>query len=288
MAKNTKNSIEVQGQAIRYRDIDGSFYLCITDMAKLVDARTDQVIGNWLRNLSTLDFIFEWEKKHNSVDFNPLKFEGFRNRAGRVGFVVSAKQLIGEAQIKCIQSKSGRYGGTYAHSTIAIEFCSAISPAFKLGVIEEYQRLKEEEYQKLGDPWDLRRELTKANYPLMTEATRANLVPSQLVGTRREGQIFASEADLLNQVVFGMTAKQWRQRNPDAKGNIRDNANMLDLLLLTNLQALNAKLIEWDSDSDQRFQMLTDEARRQRSILGQSKALQRLMDKTDRQKKLKK
>ncbi|MEM9921349.1 MAG: KilA-N domain-containing protein [Bacteroidota bacterium] len=288
MARNTKKSIEVQGQAIRYQDIEGDFYLCITDMAKLVDARTDQVIGNWLRNLSTLDFIFEWEQKHNAPNFNPLKFEGFRSRAGRVGFVVSAKQLMAEAKIRCIQSKSGRYGGTYAHSTVAIEFCTAISPAFKLGVIEEYQRLKEAEYQKLGDPWDIRRELTKANYPLMTESTRAKLVPAKLVGTRKEGQIFANEADLLNMVVFGMTARQWRQANPEASGNIRDSASMLDLLVLTNLQALNAKLIEWDSDSQQRYEMLQEEAARQRSILSKSKALQRLTAKSDQQKRLKK
>ena len=285
MAKK-KQTIAVQGQDIRYQEFEDHYYLCITDMAKLVDSRTDQVIGNWLRNLSTLDFIYEWEAKYNAAHFNPLKFEGIRNRAGRVGFVVSAKQLINEANIRCIVSKAGRYGGTYADSTVALEFCTAISPKFKLGVIEEYQRLKEQEYQKLGDPWDIRRELAKANYPLMKDSTRSHLVPAKLVGTKKERQIFANEADLLNTAVFGRTAKQWQLANPDAKGNMRDHASTLELLVIANLEVLNSKLIEWGCDSTQRYELLTKEAERQRGILSRNDAVKRLEGKVDKQKKL--
>ena len=194
-------------------------YICLTDMARYKDPkRTDYVIQNWLRNRTTIEFLGIWEHLNNP-DFKPIEFDGFRKQAGLNSFVLTAKQWIEKTGAIGLVSKSGRYGGTYAHKDIAFEFASWISVEFKLYLIKEFQRLKDEEHKQLG--WDIRRNLTKINYRIHTDAIKANLIPAELSKTQ-VNLVYATEADVLNMSLFGMTAKQWRDANPDKEGNIRD------------------------------------------------------------------
>ena len=272
-----KKSINVEGAEIALVSLDGRDYISLTDIARQVDERTGQVLGNWLRNAGTLDFLFEWETLYNEAGFNVLKFEDIRKGAGRVGFVLSATQWIETTGAIGIVSKTGRYGGTFAHSDIAFEFCSAISARFKLQLIREFQRLKYDEADRKGLTWNLRRELAKANYPIHTDAVRSNLVPLMEWNTKRESLHFANEADMLNAVIFGITAKQWREANPTAKGNIRDGATVEQLQVLANMESANALLIENGFSKDERFLILSKRAGRELEILegvNQSKKIQ--------------
>lgn len=270
-----KKQINVDGVVISINKMNKDSYISLTDIAKRADARTDLVLSNWLRNAGTMDFLFEWETIYNA-DFNPFKFEGIRKEAGKVGFVMTAKKWIQTTNAIGIISKAGRYGGTYAHQDIALEFCSAISARFKLLLIREFQRLKEEEAQLLGESWNIQRLLTKSNFHIQTAAIRENLVPLMQKGTKLEGFYHASELDMLNLIIFGMTAKEWKQANPEKKGNVRDHANKLQLVVLNNLQAINAVLIEDGMPKKDRANKLLKIATTHMQVLFDTEPIKRL------------
>ncbi|MBW1795345.1 MAG: KilA-N domain-containing protein [Deltaproteobacteria bacterium] len=192
-------------------------YICITDIARYKHSdRTDDLIRNWLRNRNTIEFLGIWEHLNNP-DFKPVEFDGFRKQAGLNSFTLTPKQWIEKTNAIGLISKAGRYGGTYAHKDIAFEFASWISVEFKLYLIKEFQRLKDEEQKQLG--WDIKRNLVKINYRIHTNAIKENLIPPELT-SRQINLVYASEADILNMALFGMTAGQWRDANPNKKGNI--------------------------------------------------------------------
>ena len=213
-------------------------YISITDIARYKSDEPKDVIKNWMRSKDTLEFLGLWEKLHNS-NFKGVEFDSFKNQAGSNVFTMSPQKWIESTNAIGIVSKSGRYGGTYAHSDIAFEFASWISPEFKLYIIQDYKRLKTEETSKLSHSWNLNREISKLNYKIHTDAIKANLIPPELTPVQIS-YTYANEADLLNTVLFGKTAKQWRVENPEAKGNIRDQATIYQLLVLANMESYNA------------------------------------------------
>ena len=236
-------------------------FISLTDIAKYKSDDPTAVIQNWMRNRDVIDFLGLWESLHNP-DFNPLEFEGFRNQAGANAFTMSPKKWIDATQAIGIVSKSGRYGGTFAHSDIAFEFASWISAEFKLYIIKDYKRLKYEENSRLSLNWNLNREISKLNYHIHTDAIKSNLIPPDLT-QEQIGYTYASEADLLNVALFGKTAKQWRTGNTDKKGNIRDYATLNQLLVLANMESYNAILIEQGKPQSERLILLHDLAVRQ-------------------------
>ena len=240
-------------------------YISLTDMAtaKEGDNRSADIIKNWLRNRYTIEFLGTWEVIHNP-DFKVVEFDHFRMSAGLPSFVLSASEWIERTNAIGIIVKKGRYGGTYAHKDIAFEFGSAISVPFKLYLIEEFQRLKTEEQRLLG--WSAKRELSKINYRIHTDAIKQNLVPAE-VTPAQASIIYASEADVLNVAMFGVTAKQWREANPDLKGNIRDYATINELICLSNMENLNAVFIEQGMTQGERLVKLNQIAIHQMSVL---------------------
>jgi len=210
-------------------------YISLTDIAKFKSDDPTAVIGNWMRNRNTVEYLGIWESLYNP-DFNPIEFEGFRKEAGLNAFTLSPKKWIEATSAIGIISKSGRYGGTYAHKDIAFKFAAWISVEFELYIVKEFQRLKAEEQKLLG--WSAKRELSKINYRIHTDAIKHNLIPSEVTPVQAS-IIYASEADVLNVAMFGMTAKQWREANPDLKGNIRDYATINELICLSNMENLN-------------------------------------------------
>lgn len=248
-------------------------YICLTDIAKYKNAEgSDDLIRNWLRNRNTLEFLGIWEHLNNP-DFNPVEFDGFRKLAGLNSFTLTPKQWIDKTNAIGIVSKPGRYGGTYAHKDIAFEFASWISVEFKLYLIKEFQRLKDEELKQLG--WDIRRNLTKINYRIHTDAIKENLVPPQLT-PKQVNLVYAMEADVLNMALFGMTAKQWRDANPGKKGNIRDEADISQLVCLSNLENLNALFIQEDTPQADRLLKLNQIAIHQMKLLIDDPSVKRL------------
>jgi len=232
--------INVKGRDIVIFSQKEEDYICITDIARYKNSdRTDDLIRNWLRNRNTIEYLGVWEQLNNP-DFKPVEFDGFKKQAGLNSFTLTPRQWIEKTNAIGIISKSGRYGGTYAHKDIAFEFASWISVEFKLYLIKEFQRLKEEERKQLG--WDIRRNLTKINYRIHTDAIKENLIPAEL-SKQQINNVYASEADVLNMALFGKTAKEWRDTNPDKKGNIRDYADICQLVCLSNLENLNAHFI---------------------------------------------
>jgi hypothetical protein len=228
-------SIEVSVQSDKKED-----YISLTDIARYKNQdRSDDLVRNWLRNRNTIEFLGIWETLNNP-NFNSVEFDGFRMQAGLNSFAITPKQWIEKTNAIGIFSKAGRYGGTYAHKDIAFEFASWISVEFKLYLIKEFQRLKDEELKQLG--WDIRRNLTKINYRIHTDAIKQNLIPPEL-SKQQINLVYASEVDILNVALFGMTAKQWQDKHPNEKGNIRDVANVSQLLCLANLENLNAHFI---------------------------------------------
>lgn len=251
----------------------GQDYLCITDIARYRDPeRTDDLIRNWIRNRNTIEFLGIWETLNNS-DFNPVEFDGFRKQAGLNSFTMTPKQWIEATNAVGIISKAGRYGGTYAHPDIAFEFASWISVEFKLYLIKEFQRLKEEELKQLG--WDIRRNLAKINYRIHTDAIKENLIPPELIRAQINF-IYASEADVLNVALFGQTARQWRDAHPNDKGNIRDHANVAQLVCLSNLENFNAHFIKEGVPQAERLQRLNHIAIEQMKLLTEEPGARRL------------
>ena len=240
MAKNKK--IEVKGTEITILKGDTEDFISLTDIARYKDAaNTDSIIQNWLRNRNTIELLGFWEQLYNPI-FKPLEFEGFRKQAGLNSFVLTPKKWIETTNAIGVVSKSGRYGGTFAHKDIAFEFASWISIEFKLYIIKEFQRLKEDENNRQKLDWNLQRTLAKVNYTIHTDAIKERLIPGKLT-PKQISLVFASEADLLNMALFGKTAADWRAENPDIKGNIRDDSTLEQLVVLSNLESINAVLV---------------------------------------------
>jgi hypothetical protein len=259
-----KQKLQVLDHTISTTARDGVEYICITDIAKFKGTdRAAHIIGNWLRNRNTVEFLGIWEQLNNP-DFKVLEFEDFKKQAGLNSFTLTPKQWIGTTGAVGLLSKAGRYGGTFAQKDIAFEFASWISVEFKLYLIKEFQRLKEQEFQQLG--WDIRRNLAKVNYIIHTDAIRENLIPESLTPAQIN-YVYASEADVLNVALFGTTARQWRDANPEATGNMRDHANVHQLLCLANLESMNAHFINERVPQPERLVRLNEIAIRQMRVL---------------------
>ena len=258
--------IIVQNTQINVLNFKEQDYISLTDMAsaKEGDSRAADVIKNWIRSRYTIEFLGTWEIIHNP-NFKVVKFDHFRKSAGLPSFVLSASEWIEQTNAIGIIVKKGRYGGTYAHKDIAFEFGSAISVPFKLYLIEEFQRLKTEEQQQLG--WSAKRELSKINFRIHTEAIKQKLIPQEVTSVQAS-IIYANEADVLNVAMFGMTAKQWREANPELKGNIRDYATINELICLSNMENLNAVFIDQGIPQGERLIKLNQIAIQQMRILG--------------------
>jgi len=267
MNKIIKDTIHANGIDIGIYTSDfENEYISLTDIARYKSDSPDDVIKNWLRNKDIIEFLGLWESLNNP-GFKPVEFDGFKKQAGSNAFTLSPKKWIESTSAIGIISKSGRYGGTYAHSDIAFEFASWISPEFKLYIIQDYKRLKTEETSKLSLNWNLNREISKLNYKIHTDAIKANLIPPELTPIQIS-YTYANEADLLNTVLFGKTAKQWRDENPEAKGNIRDHATIYQLLVLANMESYNAVLINQGKSQAERMTLLHELAVQQLSTLG--------------------
>lgn len=260
MKKNRK--IVVQGSEIAVFNSEEQDYISLTDMVRDIE-NGSALIEKWLRNKNTIEFLGIWEQIYNP-DFNSPEFEGIKNQAGLNRFVLSVKQWVTKTNSVGIIAKAGRYGGTYAHKDIAFEFASWVSPQFKIYLIKEFQRLKDEELKQLG--WDIRRNLTKINYRIHTDAIKENLIPDDLTAPQIS-YVYANEADVLNMALFGKTAKQWRDENPDKKGNIRDYANVSQLVCLANLENLNSMFIKEELSQPERLKKLNQIAIHQMKIL---------------------
>jgi len=270
MAK--KKIISVEGLDISILVGDDADYISLTDIAKRADDEPRFTIRSWMRNNNTLAYLDAWESVHNS-NFKRGEAATFRYNATNNSFSASVTAWIKATDAVGLQSRAGRYGGTYAHREIALNFCYWFSPTFQVFLIKEFDRLKAEEAKALNTDWDVKRIMSKANYRIHTEAVRNYLIPPNLQNTKKEGIFFASEADLINMALFGMTAKQWKAANPTLSGNMRDHATAEQLLVLANLQSLNSKLLEWGSDTEQRLELLNKTAIEQMSILVSSSSL---------------
>ena len=265
------SKINVEGSEISIIAIDDKDYISLTDMVRNIENGL-ALIEKWLRNKNTIEFLGIWEEMYNP-DFNSLEFEGIKNEAGLNRFVLSVKQWVEKNNSIGIVAKAGRYGGTYAHKDIAFEFASWVSPYFKLYLIKEFERLKEEEQKKLG--WDIKRNLAKINYRIHTDAIKNNLIPEKLP-KEKINFIYANEADILNMALFGMTAKDWRDENPNLKGNIRDYADISQLVCLSNLENLNAVFINEGMKQSDRLEKLNSIAIEQMKILSEAETVKKL------------
>ena len=254
--------IVVDNAEITILEINEKDYISLTDMVRNVE-NGSALIEKWLRNKNTIEFLGIWEEMYNP-HFNSPEFEGIKNMAGLNRFILSVKQWIEKTNAIGIIAKAGRYGGTYAHKDLAFEFASWVSPQFKLYLLREFQRLKEEEQKLLG--WSAKRELAKINYHIHTDAIKQNLIPQELT-PQQISKVYASEADVLNVALFGMTAKQWHEKNPDLKGNIRDYASINQLICLSNLENLNAVFIDKGFSQSDRLRELNHIAIQQMLIL---------------------
>jgi hypothetical protein len=273
MAKN--KTISVKGTDISIFQFNENEYISLTDIAKYKDSiNTDSIIQNWLRNRNTIELLGFWELMYNK-DFKPLEFEGFRKQAGLNSFVLTPKKWIETTNAIGISSKSGRYGGTFAHKDIAFEFASWISIEFKLFIIKEFQRLKEDENERLKLNWNLQRTLAKVNYRIHTDAIKEMIIP-KLLGVKETSLVYANEADLLNMALFGKTAQQWRNENPTSKGNIRDEATIEQLVVLSNMESINAVLIHNGLAQPERLIQLNKMAITQMKSLIQNSSIKQL------------
>ena len=253
--------INVQNTEVTVTKVNNEDYLCLTDMIRAKDG--DFFITDWLRNRNTLEYIGILEKIYNP-DFNYGEFAIIKSKSGLNNFKISVKEFVERTNAISLQAKAGRYGGTYAHKDIAFEFAMWISPEFKIYIVKEFQRLKEEEQKQLG--WSAKRELAKINYRIHTDAIEQNLIPQELTAAQKSF-VYADEADMLNVAMFGMTAKQWRDANPDLKGNIRDYATINQLICLSNMENLNAVFINEGLSQSVRLEKLNKIAIQQMKVL---------------------
>lgn len=267
----SKSVVRVQETEISIISHNNTDFICLSDMTKGFDGGV-KLIENWLRNKDSIEFLGLWEHINNP-NFNSIEFEGIKNLAGTNRFFLSAKKWIDSTNASGIIATAGRYGGTYAHKDIAFEFGSWLSPEFKLYLIKEFQRLKEDENQRLSLGWDLNRTLAKINYKIHTDAIKNHLIP-QIITKEQKSYTYANEADVLNIALFGKTAKMWRDENPNKDGNIRDYASMEQLLVLANMESLNAEFIRMKLPQIDRLDKLNQIAIAQlKSILGSKQLL---------------
>ena len=275
--KNTKILVKGTriGLVLRKNNND---YISLTDMAKFKDRElTGIVIANWLSTKYTVQFIGAWEKMYNP-NFNVMEFNNIRNEAGSNGYILSSSKFIQKTNAIGIKSSAGRYGGTYAHKDIAFEFATWLSPEFKLYLIKEFQRLKAEENERLSLDWDVKRQLTKINYRIHTDAIKEKLIP-KLLSKNQSNVIYASEADVLNMALFGKTAKGWREENKSKEGNIRDYCDVTQLVVLANLEGINAELIRENLSQPERLTRLNQTAITQIKSLINNSSIKKLEDK---------
>jgi len=266
MNASKKSKVDVQGTAVSIVSRGSEDFISLTDIAKYKNpGHADDVIRNWLRNRNTVEFLGVWERLNNPA-FNPVEFDGIRIQTGLNSFTLTPKQWIEKTRAIGIVSQTGRYGGTYAHKDIAFEFASWVSVEFKLYLIKEFQRLKDDENRRLSLAWNLNRTLSKLNYRIHTDAIREHLIPPEI--TPAQAAItYATEADLLNMALFGRTAKEWRDANPDLDGNMRDHATVEQLLVLAIIEGMNAEFIHMSLPPGDRLKRLNQIAIRQMQIL---------------------
>lgn len=262
--------IDVKGTQVAVYSENDMDFISLTDMLRAKDG--DFFISDWLRNRNTVEFLGIWEQVHNPA-FNYGEFATIRSQAGLNSYKLSVKEWVAQTNAIGLVAKAGRYGGTYAHKDIAFEFGMWISAEFKIYLIKEFQRLKDQELEQLG--WDIRRNLTKINYRIHTDAIKTHLIPAELTQPQIS-TVYASEADLLNMALFGKTAKQWRDENPENKGNIRDEANVSQLVCLANLETLNAHFIQQGFPQGKRLQLLNQTAIHQMQLLLADRSLKQL------------
>ena len=262
----TKKEIVVNDTSVTIISANESDYISLTDIAKYKSDDPVDVISNWMRNRNTVEYLGLWECLYN-MDFKPLEFEGFRKQAGLNAFTLSPQKWVKTTNAIGIISKSGRYGGTFAHKDIAFKFASWISVEFELYLIKEFQRLKQEERKMLV--WSAKRELSKINYHIHTDAIKTNLIPKE-ISLSQKNTIYAEEADVLNVALFGVTAKEWRLENPDLEGNIRDYATINELICISNMENINAVLIGEGIPQSERLEKLNKIAIHQMNILENS------------------
>lgn len=275
--KNKVKILEVQNVSIAVVSSNNEDdYICITDIAKTKesDSRAADIIKNWIRNRATLEFLGTWEQMYNP-NFKVVEFDHFKMQAGLPSFVLSPGTWAEKTNATGIYVKLGKYGGTFAHKDIALEFCSAVNPIFKLFLIKEFQRLKEEENSNKKLEWNLQRTISKINYKIHTDAIKENLIPISLTANQKNF-IYADEADILNVALFGKTAKEWRNENPKEKGNIRDTATIEQLVVLSNLESINAMLIQQEIVQLERLIKLNEIAISQMKSLINTNALSKL------------
>ncbi len=280
MSKQLKDKITVKNTEISVISINGvDDYISLTDIARYKSDDPTATIQNWMRNKDVIEFLGLWESLNNP-DFKPVEFEGFKNQAGSNAFTMSPKKWIENTNAIGIISKSGRYGGTFAQKDIAFEFASWISAEFKLYIIKDYQRLKEDENSRLSLGWNLNRELSKINYRIHTDAIKSNLLDEN-VSSKFASYTYATEADVLNVALFGKTAKMWRDENPELSGNIRDYATYRQLIVLSNLESMNAELIKLGLSRADRAIRLYKMACEQLEVLLNNTSNKLLNDKSD-------
>ena len=273
MTKDKRSSINVQGTAITILKKKEQDFISLTDMVRNFDGGS-ALIEQWLKNKDTVLFLGIWEQINNP-EFNSLEFEGIRNEAGRNSFFLSAKKWIEATQAKGLVASAGRYGSTFAHKDIAFEFGSWLSPGFKLYLITEFQRLKDDENLRLSLEWNLNRTLSKLNYRIHTDAIKENIIPPN-ISKEQEQHIYANEADVLNVAMFGKTALQWRKENPGKEGNIRDYSSIEQLLVLANLESMNAEFIRMEISQSDRLLKLNQIAITQLQSLTTNPNIQKL------------
>ena len=269
MANRKNLTINVQGTDINIISNREEDFICLTDMAKKFGG--DDLIYSWMRNRNTLEFLGIWEQMHNP-DFKGGEFDTFKKEVGLNSFHLTPKKWINATQAIGLQSRAGRYGGgTYAHKDLAFEFGSWLSPAFKLYLIKEFQRLKEDENKRLSLGWNLNRTLSKINYRIHTDAIKTHIIPA-IINTEQINFIYSNEADMLNVALFGKTAKQWQKCNPDNEGNMREFASIEQLLVLANIEAMNAEFIRMGLSQTERLKRLNEIAITQlKSLINQVK-----------------
>lgn len=284
MKKDVINTeIIVKDSTIRIMRVRNVDYISLTDLAKFRDSeRFDYIIQNWLRSKHTLEYVGTWELLYNP-SFNAIEFDGFKNDAGTHSFVMTPKRWINATNAIGIISKQGRYNsGTFAHPDIAFEFASWISAEFKLYLVQEFERLKKNESYQNKIEWSIRRELAKTNYRIHTDSIKENIIPT--ITEKQKQYVYANEADILNVALFGMTAKEWKDTNQELEGNIRDYANILQLVILSNLENLNAEMIAQGKSQEERLERLNEIARKQYIILQDGNNL-KMLESMDKDKK---
>ena len=272
MVKEKKSTIDVMGTAVTVLSQRDEDYISLTDMLKAKDG--DFFISDWLRNRNIVEFLGIWERVHNP-NFNYGEFAIIKSQAGLNSYKISVKEWVAKTHAIGLRATTGRYGGTYAHKDIAFEFGMWISPEFKIYLIKEFQRLKEDESQRLSLAWNLNRTLSKLNYRIHTDAIKSHLIPAA-VSASQVSIIYANEADMLNVALFGLTAKQWRDTNPKLEGNMRDYATIEQLLVLANIEGMNAELIHMKLSQGDRLKRLNEIAIRQMQVLTSTSAVKQL------------